>query len=177
MSRNVQVYKEIIEISHTLLHKLEELDLPPVCSDILERTDAGPGVGIPNVEVRYRFVELCRIHKSSRRNRIHLAREDSVHNEAERTMSCIGEAVVDGSALKTDYFKPFQSMDEKEIEELTIEETDAHKASCMEKNASAIWNDVKCRVDEEPGRPGRRFSDLNGNKYQRKSIFFGTESI
>ena len=46
MSRNVQVYKEIIEFSHTLLNKLEELDLPPVCSDILERTDAGSGVGI-----------------------------------------------------------------------------------------------------------------------------------
>ena len=45
-------------------------------------------------------------------------------------------------------------MDEKEIEELTIEEIDAHKVSCMEKNAWAICNNVKCRVDEEPGPVG-----------------------
>ena len=117
MTRNIQVYKEIIEISHTLLNKLEELVFLSGCSIMLERTDAGPGVGISNAEVKYRFVELCHIHKSARRNRIHLAREDSSHKKDERTMFFIGEAVVDGSALKTDYFKPFQNMDEKEVEE------------------------------------------------------------
>lgn len=57
---------------------------------IAEYTDAGPGVGVNNLAVRFRFAELCRIQNMVRRVRIHRASGDSAQNEAERTNSAIG---------------------------------------------------------------------------------------
>jgi len=37
-----------------VLDCIKELELPPVKTHILKNTDAGPGVGSSNVEVRYR---------------------------------------------------------------------------------------------------------------------------
>ena len=56
------------------------MNLPPVYSDILKTTDAGPGVGCSNVEVRFRDLEIARIHDSDRVNRVHRARDDSGQN-------------------------------------------------------------------------------------------------
>lgn len=61
---------------------------------IAQMTDAGPGVGISNHEVRFRDAELARLHGSDYRIRAHRARDDSGHNEAERTNSAIGETLV-----------------------------------------------------------------------------------
>lgn len=66
------------------------MNLPPVYSDILKTTDAGPGVGCSNVEVRFRDLEIARIHDSDRVNRVHRARDDSGQNEAERSNAAIG---------------------------------------------------------------------------------------
>ena len=49
---------------------------------ISELTDAGPGVGVSNLEVKARFVELSKIQCTDRRVRIHRARDDSGQNEA-----------------------------------------------------------------------------------------------
>ena len=40
------------------LQQIKSLNLPLVYSDILKTTDAGPGVGCSNVEVRFRDVEI-----------------------------------------------------------------------------------------------------------------------
>ena len=86
-------------------------NLPQFKSDLLEATDAGLGVGCTNVEVKYK-----------RLNRVHRARNDSGQNEAERSNTSIGEALVDGSALKSDYYGLLDGMDQNEIEKLSIED-------------------------------------------------------
>ena len=89
---------------------------PKICCNILKTTDAGPGVGISNIEARFRDVEIARIHSSDRVNR---APGDSAPNESERTNTSIGYALVDGTALKWDYFKPFDGLTDEEIKKLS----------------------------------------------------------
>ena len=103
------------------LSKIDCLNPPRRCCSILKTTDAGPGVGITNTEVRFRDAEIARSHSSDRVNRIHRTPGDSAQNEAERTNAAIGDALVDGSALRWEYSKPFDG--------LTIEEIDALSAS------------------------------------------------
>ena len=67
---------------------------PRTCCSILKTTDAGPGVGITNTEVRLRDAEIPCIHSSDRVNRIHRAPGDSAQNEAERTNAAFGDALV-----------------------------------------------------------------------------------
>ena len=57
-----------------------------------QATDAGPGVGVSNLEVRFRDIEIARIHSSDRVNRIHRAPGDSGQNEAERSNAAIGDS-------------------------------------------------------------------------------------
>ena len=82
---------------------------------ISELTDAGPGVGVSNLEVKARFVELSEIQCTDRRVRIHRARGDSGQNEAERTNASIGDALVDGGSMKWEYFTPYDGLSEEQI--------------------------------------------------------------
>ena len=79
------------ENTSQIIDLVDELNLPLLKSVITELTDAGPGVGVSNYEVRFRLAELARIHCSDRRNQIHRARGDSAQNEVERTNSAIGK--------------------------------------------------------------------------------------
>ena len=101
---------------------IKKLNLPQVKSDLLEATDAGPGVGCTNVEVKYRDAELARILNLDRLDRVHRVRNDSGQNEAERSNASIGEALVDGSTLKWDYYGPLDGVDQNEIEKLSIQD-------------------------------------------------------
>lgn len=42
----------------------------PTCNDVLALTDADPGGGVSNIQVRYKDAEIARLHNSKRRNRI-----------------------------------------------------------------------------------------------------------
>ena len=94
---------------------------------ILKATDAGPGVGVTNTEVRFRDIETAQIHSSDCVNRIHHVPGDLTQNEAERTNASIGEALVDDTALKWKYFTPVDGLTSEEIDELSSNEL------CMEK--------------------------------------------
>ena len=74
---------------------------------ISEQTDAGPGVGISNLEVKMRFTELCRIRQSDLRIRLHRNRGDSGGNEVGMTNSCIGDVLVDGGAINWEKRRPY----------------------------------------------------------------------
>ena len=87
-------YAELILAIESIHQLIESFHLPSLCDDILDLTDAGPGVGISNLQVRYRDAEIARMHRSKRRNRIHRARNDSSQNEAERTNAAIGRVYV-----------------------------------------------------------------------------------
>ncbi|XP_068696413.1 uncharacterized protein [Montipora foliosa] len=64
-----------------LCHTIERLQLIPWCCKVLKATDSGPGVGVSNLEIRFRDIEIARIHSSDRVNRIHCAPGDSGQNE------------------------------------------------------------------------------------------------
>ncbi|XP_070561926.1 uncharacterized protein [Ptychodera flava] len=91
---------ELLQIIHDVSDSMKHIGIPKCYGDILKATDAGPGVGISNTEVRYRDIEIVRIHGTERMNRCHRAPHDSGQNEAERSNAAIGEALVDGGALK-----------------------------------------------------------------------------
>ena len=84
-----------------LLDALKGLGLPPVKPRWVELdiTDAGPGVGVSNSEVRFRDAELAIIHNSDYRVRVHNSSDSSGDNEAERTTSAIGDSAVDGATI------------------------------------------------------------------------------
>ena len=75
--------------------EIEKLALAVHLPIISELTDAGPGVGVSNYEVKARFAELSKIQCADRRVRIHQAHGDSGQNEAERT-----NASMDGRSMK-----------------------------------------------------------------------------
>ena len=85
--------------------------------------------------MRFSDFEIARIQSSERVNRIHRAPGDSARNEAERTNASIGDALVDGTALKWEYFKPFDGLTDTEIKKLSASEVKEREAICMEKNA------------------------------------------
>ena len=116
-----------------LCHTIERLQLTPWCCNVLKATDAGPGVGVSNLEVRFRDIEIARIHSSDRVNRIHRAPGDSGQNEAERSNAAIGDALVDGSALKWNYYGPLDGLTEDEVKNLSVTELQQRENDCMEK--------------------------------------------
>ena len=136
------------------LRKIDCLNLPRTCCSILKTTDAGPGVGITNTEVRFKDAEIARIHSSDCVNRIHHAPGDSAQNEAERTNSAIGDALVDVSALRWQYFKPFVDMTAVGIAALSANEVNQKEKGCKEKNAWQVTQEVAATVDDEPGPAG-----------------------
>ena len=69
--------------------------MPQFRDYILQATDASPGEGVSNIEVKYRDVEISRINNWNHMNRIHRGPNGSVQNEAERSNAAIGEALVD----------------------------------------------------------------------------------
>ena len=123
---------------------------------ISEETDAGPGVGVSNLEVKMRFTELCRIQQSDRRIRLHRDHGDLGRNEAERTNSCIWDALVDGGAINWEKCRPYEGLTEEHLKEISIDELEKHKNIMMENNAWLVAEELKQRIDDEKG-PGGDF--------------------
>ena len=119
-----------------------------------EYTDAGPGVGVSNIETKIRFVEMCQIQNSDRRIRLHRAPGDSAQNESERTNACIGDAMVDGGTLQWETVSPLQGLTDEQIEQLTIEEIKEREKNVSEINAWHVAKELAVRVDDEPGPGG-----------------------
>ncbi|EDO46041.1 predicted protein [Nematostella vectensis] len=99
---------------------------------------------------RLRSAELDRLYNRDYRIRVHRSRGDSGQNEAERTNSAIGDAVVDGATIKWEHYKRFHGMTKEEIADLTIEEFDALEDQRMERNAWRITHQLAERIDGAP---------------------------
>ncbi|CAH3150587.1 unnamed protein product, partial [Pocillopora meandrina] len=111
----------ILRVTSSCKHGLEvlgDLCLPPVKPRWADLTDAGPGVGVSNYEVRFRDAELARVHNSDYRVRCHRSRGDSGQGEAERTNSAISDALVDGATLEWEKYRRFEDLSEEEIKQL-----------------------------------------------------------
>ena len=79
----LQKYRKYIKTCNGLLDKLADVKLPAVKPRWADFTDAGPGVGCSNFEVRFRDAEFAIIHNSDYHIRLHPSRENSADNEAE----------------------------------------------------------------------------------------------
>ena len=123
---------------------------------VAEFTDAGPGVGVSNIETKIKIVEMCRLYQSDRRVRLHRATGDSAPNEAERTNDCIGDAMVNGGTLDWEKYVPLEEKSEEEIKTMTIEDIETNEMECSKKNAWYVAEQLAIRIDDQPG-PGGDF--------------------
>ena len=155
---------------------INELKLPPVKTDILKNTDAGPGVGSSNVEVRYRDAEMARILNSDRVNRIHRARDDSGQNEAERSNACIGEALVDGGAMQWKFHDALDGLTQDEIAALSLDDIKKRDELAMKQNAWTVAQNVAERINHEPGPAGDYMQSFL-TPHKNAQFFFNTEQL
>ena len=118
-----------------LMRKISQLNLTQVFPFIFKETDAGPGVGVNNIEVRYRDIELARIHNSDIVIHAHQAPHDSGVNAAERSNAVIGDAIVDGGTVDWQHYMPFDGLTDEVISNLTTEDVDKLKKTATERNA------------------------------------------
>ena len=142
--------KSVLLSCQRILALLNELQLPklkPRCCDL---TDAGPGVGVTNYEVKFRDAEICRMFDSDYRIRVHRSRGDSGQGEAERTNSAIGDAAVDGSTIEWEKYKTFDGMTEEEVKQLSIKQYEELEEKRMQANAWAISKELVQRIDDAP---------------------------
>jgi hypothetical protein len=128
-------------------------------------------VGVTNIKVHFRDIEIAWIHSSDRVNRIHRAPGDSAQNEAERTNASIGEALVDGTALKWKYYTPFDGLTSEEIDHLSSNELKEKENLCMEKNAWRVAYEVAAMIDDEPG-PAGDFIKCYVTQQEKNQFFF-----
>ena len=129
---------------------MRELKLPLVKPKWCDLTDAGPGVGISNFEVKFRDQELCKMFRSDYRIRVHRSRGDSGQGEAERTNSAIGDSVVDGATINWERHKQFEEMTEDKIKSLGVKEFEELEKKRMEKNAWFVAGLLVERIDGAP---------------------------
>ena len=153
-------YASLCSDCHQIIKFAELKRLSFVYPYLAEYTDAGPGVGVSNVETKIRFVEMCRLQNSDRQIRIHRAPGDSAQNEAERTNACICDAIVDGGSLEWENFHPLKGLTDEQINQLSIEDLETRERQSAEKNAWHVAQELTLRMDDEPG-PGGDFMIAN----------------
>ena len=88
--------EKVTDLCRAITAFIDNLHLPQLRDYILQANDAGLGICISNIEVKYRDVEISRINNWGHMSRIHRAPHDSGQNEAECSNAAIGEALVDG---------------------------------------------------------------------------------
>ena len=88
-----------------ILERFKDFEFQPVKPHKADLTDAGPGVVVNNIDIKFRDEELTIIQNSEYRIRCHRSRGDSEQGEAERTNSAIGDALVDGATIDWEFKK------------------------------------------------------------------------
>ena len=113
-------------------------------------TDAGPGVRVSNKKEKFREADFTRIFNSHYRVRVHRSRGDSGQNEVEKTNSGCGDALVDGGTLEWEKFKRFEGTSNEDIKKMDIKEFEVYESNRMEKNASAVAEEIQRQLDDAP---------------------------
>jgi hypothetical protein len=133
-----------------LLQVIAEFKLPPVKPRVAYLTDAGPGVGVSNFEVKFRDAEIARMYNSDYRVRVHRSRGDSGQGEAERTNSAIADSVVDGATIEWETIKRYEGMTSEQISQMSVKQFEEYESDRMTKNAWIIANELVQRIDGAP---------------------------
>ena len=143
-------YASLSRVCLKFLDVMNNLALPIIKPRWFENSDAGPGVGVSNFEVRFRDAELSILYDRDYSCRVHSARGNSGDNEAERTNSAVGDSIVDGATLQWNRFPKFYNMSDEEISQLTVQDYDTHEQERMEKNAWWVSKELAYRIDAAP---------------------------
>jgi hypothetical protein len=138
------------ESCSTVLHIIDDLKCSPVKPRVIYLTDAGPGVGVSNFEVKFRDIELARMYNSDYRVRVNRSRGDSGQGEAERTNSAIADSIVDGATIEWETIKKYDDMTDEEVSKMSVQEFEDYEKNRMEKNAWIVANELVKRIDGAP---------------------------
>ena len=84
---------------------------------------------------------------SDYRIRLHLSRNDSHSNEAERTNSAMADSVVNGQRIEWEFHKLFDGISADKIEAMTLQEFERHQDERMKLNAYMVRDEVVKRID------------------------------
>ena len=143
--------------------------LPELKSRYLEWSDAGPGVGITNNDVRYCTAQKVRIINADYLIRLHLANGDSSHNEVERCQAYVGNTICDGGALEWEHRKLLDQKTIEDLRQMSSDELADYELKRMTYNAYKVCEEVASRIDGAPGPSGF----LKGFKaYKNNELFF-----
>ena len=116
------IFEDVDAACSDVLAVIADANLPKVKPRKVTCADAGPGVGINNNDVRFRDAECARKDNMDYSIRVHRSRDDSGQNEAERTNSASGDAIVDGGTIHWEILKRFEGLSEEEISSLLLDE-------------------------------------------------------
>ncbi|CAC5408328.1 unnamed protein product [Mytilus coruscus] len=165
----VQFYKDLVSQCKDLVNYMQTLKLPDTKSVVLELTDAGPGVGKSNRDVRMRATEKVRLDNLDLYARIHRATGDC-QNEVERTQAAVGRAIVDGGSIK---WKHKSIEDYDNAKQLSFDEYEKLEEEITIHNVLETCKDLSSRVD---GSPGPRGDFMEGLVSEDKSDLFYTDA-
>ncbi|CAC5408352.1 unnamed protein product [Mytilus coruscus] len=165
----VQFYKDLVSQCKDLVNYMQTLKLPDTKSVVLELTDAGPGVGKSNRDVRMRATEKVRLDNLDLYARIHRATGDC-QNEVERTQAAVGRAIVDRGSIK---WKHKSIEDYDNAKQLSFDEYEKLEEDITIHNVLETCKDLSSRVD---GSPGPRGDFMEGLVSEDKSDLFYTDA-
>ena len=137
----------IVDLCSLILKEMSKYRLPELKLRYLEWSDAGPGVGITNNDVRYRTGQKVRIINADYLIRLHLANGDNSHNEVERCQAYVGDAICDGGALEWEHKKLLDQKTIEDLRQMSSDELADYKLKRMTYNAYKVCEEVASRID------------------------------
>ena len=143
-----QAYEKLQMKCQEFISFVSDLKLPPVRSEWAGLIDAGPGVGVSNLEVRFREAgQFARVHCSDYRVRVHRSRDDSSQNEAERTKSSISDSIVDSGTIDWNFHKEFDDLTDQQVQSFSLQQYETSEKQKLQKNAWHVSEIVKEKLN------------------------------
>ena len=133
----------LVVVSKKTMDFIEKLDLPSLCNYGMEATDAVHGWCLQcegelqrSRDGAHGWPEIL--------NRIHRAPHDSAQNVAERFNTPIGEALVDGGAVKWEYYKATDGLNQEQNKNKKLSVGDLKKLEedAMQRNAWRVSQNI-----------------------------------
>ena len=133
-----------------ILERFKDFEFQPVKPRKTDLTDAGPGVAVSNIDVKFRDAELAIIQNSDYRIRCHRSKGDSGQGEAERTNSADGDALVEGATIDWELKKRSADMTDEKVNGMSLQEHEIYEEKRMQDNAWYVAKVRKERIHYAP---------------------------
>jgi len=164
------LYENIVSNCSIFLKTLKNFNVRKLKPRVLELTDAGPGVGKSNRDVRFRAAEKVLIQNLDLFTRIHRATGDC-QNEVERTQSAVGKAITDGGSIHWEY--KILDINSEQVKQMSFEELEKHEDEINKYNVIETCKDLSMRIDSSPGPRGGLMTGLVADL--KEDMFFNDE--